>query len=85
MTQNTETNVAKEESCSFTPRPNDPGAFKMMATINGEQRNTIRVLRSWRLQSPLAPTAGIRYDGLYVPPKQEKRIETYKLIASDTE
>lgn len=66
MTQHTETNDSKDDSCSFTPRPNDPGAFKLMATINGEQRNPVRVLRSWRLHSSLAPIAGLRYDGLYV-------------------
>ncbi|KAL8990135.1 MAG: hypothetical protein Q9177_001138 [Variospora cf. flavescens] len=61
MTQHTETNDSKDDSCSFTPRPNDPGAFKLMATINGEQRNPVRVLRSWRLDSSLAPIAGLRY------------------------
>ncbi|KAL8974026.1 MAG: hypothetical protein Q9197_001746 [Variospora fuerteventurae] len=45
MTQHTETNESKDNSCSFTPRPNDPGAFKLMATINGEQRNPVRWYR----------------------------------------
>ncbi|KAI4270493.1 MAG: hypothetical protein L6R35_006607 [Caloplaca aegaea] len=61
MTHHTETNESKDDSCSFTPRPNDPGAFKLMSTINGEQRNPVRVLRSWRLDSSLAPIAGLRY------------------------
>ncbi|KAL9601503.1 MAG: hypothetical protein Q9219_002455 [cf. Caloplaca sp. 3 TL-2023] len=64
MTQDAETNVSGDESCSYTSHPNDPGVYKLMSTINGEQRSVVRVLRSWRLQSPLAPVAGIRYDGL---------------------
>lgn len=67
MTEQAETNVSKsDDGCSYTPDPDDPGLFKLMATINGEQRKTVRVLRSWKLQSSLAPAAGIRYDGLYV-------------------
>ncbi|KAL8818182.1 MAG: hypothetical protein Q9223_003124 [Gallowayella weberi] len=65
MTQGNEKNVSKDGSSSFTPLPNDDGVFKLMATINGGERAKIRVLRSWRLQSPNAPAAGIRYDGLY--------------------
>lgn len=67
MTEHTETNLStNDESCSYTPPPGDPGAYKLMATINGEQRKAVRVLRSWRLRSPLSPVGGIRYDGLYV-------------------
>ncbi|KAI4281364.1 MAG: hypothetical protein L6R38_003759 [Xanthoria sp. 2 TBL-2021] len=63
MTQGTETNVTADGRSSYTPYANDPGAVKLMATIGGEQRSTIRVLRSWRLRSSLAPAAGLRYDG----------------------
>ncbi|KAL8773377.1 MAG: hypothetical protein Q9209_001771 [Squamulea sp. 1 TL-2023] len=65
MTQGQETNVLKDDRSLYTPYSNDPGAVKLMATIGGEQRRTVRVLRSWRLQSNLAPSAGLRYDGLY--------------------
>ncbi|KAL8870241.1 MAG: hypothetical protein Q9174_003672 [Haloplaca sp. 1 TL-2023] len=65
MTQLMESNCSKYESCSYTAQAGDPGIFKLMATINGEQRKVIRVLRSWKLHSPLAPSAGLRYDGLY--------------------
>ncbi|KAL8967792.1 MAG: hypothetical protein Q9183_002760 [Haloplaca sp. 2 TL-2023] len=65
MTQMMESNCSKHESCSYTAQAGDPGIFKLMATINGEQRKVIRVLRSWKLHSPLAPSAGLRYDGLY--------------------
>ncbi|KAL8730240.1 MAG: hypothetical protein Q9166_004217 [cf. Caloplaca sp. 2 TL-2023] len=65
MTQGNEANVSKDGSSSYTPLPSDLGAFKLMTTINGEERRKIRVLRSWRLISSLAPAAGIRYDGLY--------------------
>lgn len=38
-----------------------------------KMENIFRVLRSYKLKSPLAPVAGIRYDGLYVlsDPQQE--------------
>ncbi|KAL8825834.1 MAG: hypothetical protein Q9170_007640 [Blastenia crenularia] len=65
MTQHAETHNSKDESCSYTSHASERGVFKLMSTINGEHRNPIRVLRSWRLQSALAPVAGIRYDGLY--------------------
>ena len=65
MTQMMESNCSKYESCSYTAQAGDLGIFKLMATINGEQRKVIRVLRSWKLHSPLAPSAGLRYDGLY--------------------
>ncbi|KAL8686864.1 MAG: hypothetical protein Q9218_006808 [Villophora microphyllina] len=66
MTLNSETSSFNDESFSYKPHPNDPALFKLMATINGEQRKVVRVLRSWKLQSPLAPSAGIRYDGYSV-------------------
>ncbi|KAL8674031.1 MAG: hypothetical protein Q9168_001563 [Polycauliona sp. 1 TL-2023] len=65
MTQENESKVSKDGNSSYTPYSDDPGVSKLMATINGEQRSTIRVLRSWRLRSSLAPAAGLRYDGLY--------------------
>ncbi|KAL8841289.1 MAG: hypothetical protein Q9176_003382 [Flavoplaca citrina] len=65
MTQGKETKVSADGSSSYTPYLNDPGGCKLMATIGGEQRSAIRVLRSWKLRSSLAPAAGLRYDGLY--------------------
>lgn len=69
MTEQTETNLSnKHDGCSYRPDPHDLGLYKLMATINGEQRKTVRVLRSWKLQSSIAPAAGLRYDGLYKTP-----------------
>lgn len=42
----------------------DPGVFKLANTIASDVRGVIRLLRSWRLHSRLAPAGGIRYDGL---------------------
>ena len=42
----------------------DPGVFKLLNTISSSVRGVVRVLRSWRLHSLLAPAGGIRYDGL---------------------
>lgn len=39
---------------------------KMSRTFASKtQPNVVRILRSWTLQSPFAPKAGLRYDGLY--------------------
>ena len=44
----------------------DPGALKLMKTMTSDTEKIVRVLRSWKLRSKLAPKAGLRYDGLYV-------------------
>ena len=43
----------------------DPGALKLTKTMISDTEKVIRVLRSWKLRSKLAPKAGLRYDGLY--------------------
>lgn len=40
----------------------DPGKFWLLKNLTS--RAPVRVLRTWKLRSTLAPTAGIRYDGL---------------------
>lgn len=42
----------------------DPGVFKLTNTIRSDVRGVVRVLRSWKLRSKIAPVAGLRYDGL---------------------
>lgn len=42
----------------------DPGVFKLTNTIMSDVRGVVRVLRSWKLRSKIAPVAGLRYDGL---------------------
>lgn len=42
----------------------DPGVFKLTNTIKSDVRGVVRVLRSWKLRSKIAPVAGLRYDGL---------------------
>ena len=46
----------------FTPREGDPGIAKLRK--ESLTRNAVRVLRSAKMTSPLAPKAGVRYDGL---------------------
>ena len=46
----------------FTPREDDPGIAKLRK--ESLTRNAVRVLRSAKMTSPLAPKAGLRYDGL---------------------
>ena len=42
----------------------DPGAFKLTKTMTSDTDKIVRILRSWKLRSKLAPKAGLRYDGL---------------------
>ena len=42
----------------------DPGVFKLTKTMITNTEKVVRVLRSWKLRSKLAPKAGLRYDGL---------------------
>ncbi|MCJ1468545.1 hypothetical protein MMC07_007174 [Pseudocyphellaria aurata] len=49
----------------YSTSGSDPGVFKLTKTVLGHVRGVVRVLRSWKLKSPLAPVAGLRYDGLY--------------------
>ncbi|KAL8950376.1 MAG: hypothetical protein Q9222_003593 [Ikaeria aurantiellina] len=65
MTHGTETGQYKDDSCSYTPPPEDQGIFRLMATINRGERKAVRVLRSWKLQSPLAPVAGVAHNLRY--------------------
>lgn len=48
----------------YSTSGSDPGVLKLTKTILSNVRGVVRVLRSWKLQSPLAPVAGLRYDGL---------------------
>ena len=44
----------------------DPGPWKLTKLFFSDQisHKVVRVLRSYKLHSPLAPKAGLRYDGL---------------------
>ncbi|KAI9789573.1 MAG: hypothetical protein M1816_005980 [Peltula sp. TS41687] len=43
--------------------PKGPGVLSLMK--NMRERTEVRMLRSWKLKSKLAPRGGVRYDGLY--------------------
>ncbi len=44
--------------------PADPGVLILMRNMHNHME--VRIIRSWKLKSPLAPKGGFRYDGLYV-------------------
>lgn len=52
-----------DDTIWFDPPVGDPGARKLLRAM--QNRDPIRVLRSWKLNSHQAPKAGLRYDGLY--------------------
>ncbi|MCJ1378322.1 hypothetical protein MMC17_001419 [Xylographa soralifera] len=63
MTDNEEVKTSEENIFRYWASPKDPGCLQLMKNVHS--RKLVRVLRSWRLYSSLAPKAGLRYDGLY--------------------
>lgn len=62
---NQESLTAQEGRTRYFTTGADPGVLKLTHTIiASDVRSVVRVLRSWKLQSQLAPVAGLRYDGL---------------------
>ena len=56
---------AKTGILRYAAPSRDVGVFKLMNTISSSERAAVRVLRSYKLDSPIAPIGGLRYDGLY--------------------
>ena len=62
MTDNEEVEIGEENMFRYRASQKDPGSLQLMKNVHS--REMVRVLRSWRLCSRLAPKAGLRYDGL---------------------
>lgn len=58
--------LGKNGDIRYKAAVEDPGAFKLTKTMlrADPDDKVVRVLRSWKLNSKLAPKAGLRYDGL---------------------
>ena len=56
---------AKTGILRYAAPSRDVGVFRLMNTISSSERAAVRVLRSYKLDSPIAPIGGLRYDGLY--------------------
>ena len=54
----------REGHVKFHAAQNDPEALKLIRIGISDTDKVVRVLRSWKLRSKLAPKAGLRYDGL---------------------
>ncbi|KAL8827096.1 MAG: hypothetical protein Q9191_003395 [Dirinaria sp. TL-2023a] len=63
--QNKKIDEVERTTIKYTPSVHEPkhGIYRLMETIRSGK--AVRVLRSWKLKSSLAPKAGLRYDGLY--------------------
>lgn len=46
--------------------PHEPYSTSLCRALTSDSTKHIRLLRSYKLQSLLAPKAGVRYDGLYL-------------------
>lgn len=68
LTGSCEMDLGREREIRYQAALNDPGAFRLTKTMLREdpEEKVVRVLRSWKLRSKIAPKAGLRYDGLYV-------------------
>ena len=68
LTGNCEVDLGRDQAIRYTAAINDPGVFRLTKTMQHEDSNqkVVRVLRSWKLRSKIAPKAGLRYDGLSV-------------------
>lgn len=69
LTGSCETDLGRDQQIRYTASVNDPGMFRLTKTMLREdpEEKVVRVLRSWKLRSDIAPKAGLRYDGLSVP------------------
>ena len=67
---NCETDLGREREIRYQAAVDDPGVFKLTKTMlrADPDEKVVRVLRSWKLRSKIAPKAGLRYDGLYAFP-----------------
>lgn len=59
-----ETHLGEHGLTRFTSSGVDRDILQLAKPMTGDRRGTVRILRSCKLRSPLAPTAGLRYDGL---------------------
>lgn len=68
LTGSCETDLGRERDIRYMAAVDDPGVWRLTKTMLREdpEEKVVRVLRSWRLRSKIAPKAGLRYDGLYV-------------------
>lgn len=68
LTGSCETDLGRERDIRYMAAVDDPGVWRLTKTMLREdaEEKVVRVLRSWRLRSKIAPRAGLRYDGLYV-------------------
>lgn len=64
MSGGSEQDLKADEQFMYRAALHDPGVFKLTKTMTTNTEKIVRVLRSWKLRSNLAPKAGLRYDGL---------------------
>lgn len=62
MTDEEEMESGREGVMFYNASSRDPGKFWLLKNLTS--RAPVRVLRTWKLKSTWAPSAGIRYDGL---------------------
>ena len=62
--RNKEMEGVEDTTTKYLPPEDEPttGIYRLMEAVRSAK--PVRLLRSWRLKSPLAPKAGLRYDGL---------------------
>jgi hypothetical protein len=66
LSGNCEQNLLPNGSFQYHALKGEPNGFMLSKTMTktDPEEKVVRVLRSWRLRSKLAPKGGVRYDGL---------------------
>ena len=59
-----ETQIGEQELTRYATSGGDRDVLQLSKAMIGDRRSVVRIIRSSKLRSPLAPTAGLRYDGL---------------------
>ena len=62
MTGLDEMSTTSKDVIKYRSSPNDPGRLQL--SRNMTSKSLVRIVRSYKLKSNLAPKAGLRYDGL---------------------
>lgn len=68
LTGSCEIDLGRDGEIRYKAAVSDPGVFRLTKTMlrADPEEKVVRVLRSWKLRSKIAPKAGLRYDGLHV-------------------
>lgn len=89
LTGSCEIDLGRDGEITYKAAVSDPGVFRLTKTMlrADPEEKVVRVLRSWKLRSKIAPKAGLRYDGLHVSrpskgsPANTRDCHSYRILS----